>query len=152
MGKQNLYEHSIRIPMILSGPGISENRTSDALIYLNDLYPTLCEIAGIGIPSSVETRSFIECIKDPAQDHREWLVFAYKHFQRAIRQGQWKYIEYQVEGDLHQQLFNLEDDPWETRNLAVFPGNRSLMIDLRNELRKNWVEMGDSGFNWDIEL
>ncbi len=46
MGKQNLYDHSVRVPLIFRGPGIPKNQTSDAMVYLLDLCPTFCEFAG----------------------------------------------------------------------------------------------------------
>jgi arylsulfatase A-like enzyme len=152
MGKQNLYEHSIRIPMILSGPGIPENRSSNALVYLNDIYPTLCDYLDFEVPGTVETRSFIESARNPDLPHREILTFAYKNFQRSIRKDNWKYIEYQVDGDMHNQLFNLEEDPWEMRNLAQFPGNHALVTSLRNKMKERWTSLGDSGFTWHTEL
>ncbi|MBS0001089.1 MAG: sulfatase-like hydrolase/transferase [Cyclobacteriaceae bacterium] len=151
MGKQNLYEHSIRIPMIISGPGIPENRTSNAFCYLNDLYPTLCEYVGIKTPASVETSGFLKCLRDPDASHRELLTFAYKNFQRGIRKGPWKYIEYHVDGDNHIQLFNLDEDPWEMRDLAVFPGNQVLIGNLRGNMKNQWTSLGDTGFSWNVE-
>jgi arylsulfatase A-like enzyme len=149
MGKQNLYEHSIRIPMIFSGPGIPGNSSSEALIYLNDIYPTLCDYLGIKVPGTVETSSFLKSLRNPDLPHRETLTFAYKNYQRGIRKDQWKYIEYHVDGDLHSQLFNLEEDPWEIRNLAIFPGNHALVSSLRNEMKEKWTSQGDTGFTWD---
>ncbi len=148
MGKQNIYEHSIKIPFMISGPGIPEDQTRDAFIYLNDLYPTLCDYLGIHIPASVETSSFLKSIQEPGYPHREFLTFAYKDFQRGIRKGQWKYIEYAVNGDRHTQLFDLGEDPYETQNVAIFPGNQSLIRDLRNNLKNEWTKLGDTGNFW----
>lgn len=47
MGKQNLYEESIRIPLIFAGPGIPKGQVRDQFVYLLDIYPTLCDILGI---------------------------------------------------------------------------------------------------------
>src|SRR5690606_34723743 len=55
LGKQNLYEHSARVPMILRGPGIPAGETVDALVYLHDLFPTLTELAGLPTPASVDS-------------------------------------------------------------------------------------------------
>jgi len=65
MGKQSLYEHSIHVPLILSGPGIARGRRSDAFVYLLDIYPTLCDLVGLLTPGSVEGVSFAgELAKD----------------------------------------------------------------------------------------
>jgi arylsulfatase A-like enzyme len=151
MGKQNLYEHSVKIPLILSGPGIPENQLSEGFCYLNDLYPTLCDYLGMDPPAGVETRSFIRCIKEPELPHRDLLIFAYKHVQRGIRKDNWKYIEYHVNGDRHQQLFNLAEDPFETRNLAAFPDNQDLVSELRETLKRQWISLGDPGEFWEYK-
>lgn len=148
MGKQNVYEHSIKIPFIISGPGIPEDQTREAFCYLNDLYPTLCDYLGIRIPGTVETKSFLKSIQEPGHPHRKFLTFAYKNFQRGIRKGQWKYIEYSVNGNRHIQLFNLEEDPYEIRNLAILPGNQSLTKELREDLKNEWSRLGDNGNFW----
>jgi arylsulfatase A-like enzyme len=148
MGKQNVYEHSIKIPFIISGPGIPADETRDAFCYLNDLYPTLCDYLGIRIPVTVEARSFLACIDNPGSPHREFLTFAYKDFQRGFRKGNWKYIEYSVDDNRNVQLFNLAEDPYETRNLAKEPGNQSLMEDLRKDLINEWTKLGDTGNFW----
>jgi len=148
MGKQNVYEHSIKIPMILSGPGIPEDETREAFCYLNDIYPTLCDYLGTKPPATVETRSFLDCIQDREASHRPYLVFAYKNFQRAIRKGPWKYIEYSVNNQRHVQLFNLEEDPYETHNLAEERSGRSVAEGLRLELKNEWIKLGDTSDFW----
>lgn len=59
MGKQNLYDHSTRVPLILSGPGIPQAEKRDALVYLLDIFPSLCKLSDIEIPASVEGQSFV---------------------------------------------------------------------------------------------
>ena len=64
MGKQNLYEHSLGVPLILSGPGIAKNKKIMALCYLHDLFPTLCDLTGLNIPKSVTSRSLLPLLHD----------------------------------------------------------------------------------------
>jgi arylsulfatase A-like enzyme len=149
MGKQNLYEHSIKIPFLISGPGIPENEKREVLCYLNDVYPTLCDYIGINIPVNVETTSLFKCLNDPNLTHRDHLIFAYKHFQRGIRKENWKYIEYYVNGKRHKQLFNLEEDPFEIQNLAEYPDNQILINELRENLKYQWTSLGDSINLWE---
>ncbi len=66
-GKQCHYEHSIRVPFVIAGPGIPENELRDTYVYLMDIFPTLCEMTGIEIPESVEGKSFWNCIQDGAK-------------------------------------------------------------------------------------
>lgn len=121
LGKQNLYDHSIRVPMIVAGPGVPEGLRPEALVYSHDLFPTLCELTGVVVPSTVESCSLrpVWLGESPGRDS----VFAgYKNLQRMVRRGNWKLIDYTVPGQPHRrQLFDLRSDPWETRNLAEDP-------------------------------
>ena len=58
VGKQNLYEDAMKAPLILSGPGIERGRTSGAMGYLHDIFPTLCDLAGVDIPDNLHAESF----------------------------------------------------------------------------------------------
>ena len=73
MGKQNLYDHSVRVPLIFAGPGIPQGEQRDALVYLLDIFPTLCDLTGTDIPASVEGHSLKPCIDDPSQEPRDTL-------------------------------------------------------------------------------
>jgi arylsulfatase A-like enzyme len=117
MGKQNVYEHSIGVPLIISGPGIPENEKRDAFCYLFDVFPTLCELIDMDIPETVQGKSFARAITDKETKHRETMVYGYKEYQRAYRKGDFKLIEYYVKGERNTQLFNLKDDPIEFNNL-----------------------------------
>ena len=64
MGKQNCYEHSVRVPLIFAGPGVPEGRRSDAYVYLFDIFATLCELTGTPRPSTVEGESLVPAMND----------------------------------------------------------------------------------------
>lgn len=134
MGKQNNYEHSVRVPLILSGPGVPRGEKRDAFVYLLDIYPTLCELVGIEIPESVEGKSLVPALKDPEQKIRKSLFFAYEEFQRSVRTRRFKLIEYVVRGRRHSQLFDLDSDPWETQNLVASVDHRQTLQQLQEEL------------------
>ncbi len=122
MGKQSLYDHSVRIPLIISGPGIPAGETSNALVYLNDIFPTLCNLADSPVPESVESKSFYHVLENPAEEHRDALFLAYTKLHRGVRTKEdWKLIKYNVRGKETTQLFNLQTDPWELENLAGDP-------------------------------
>lgn len=116
-GKQNLYDHSVRVPLIFAGPGIPENRRSSAYVFLMDIFPTLCDIIGAEIPESVESVSFIRALTGDESTCREHLYTAYVDSQRAVRRDEWKLIRYNIRGRIHHQLFNIAADPMETANL-----------------------------------
>jgi len=116
LGKQNLYEHSTKVPLIISGPGIPKGEVSDALVYLFDLYPTLAELCGIPVPDGIDGISLQPLVNGQSTDIRSSLFTAYRHTIRAVRTKEWKLIRY-PERDFT-QLFNLEKDPEELNNLA----------------------------------
>ena len=142
LGKQNLYEHSIRVPLILQGPGIPRGQ-SRALVYLHDVFPTLCELLGVPVPAGVEAQSLVPILRGSDQTGRPNLVFAYRSQQRAIRQGDWKLIRYRVEGKETLQLFNLREDPEEKVNLADDPRYETIRNSLLSLLEKELEAAGD---------
>ncbi|MFW5858185.1 MAG: sulfatase-like hydrolase/transferase [Planctomycetota bacterium] len=144
MGKQNLYDHSIRVPLIMAGPGIPEGQRTDALCYLLDLFPTLCELAGVDVPDTVEGRSLAPVLHDPSATVRDVLHFAYIRTQRAVRNRRYKLIEYAVDGQRTSQLFDLQEDRLERNNLVASPAHQDILQDLRAELRRWETELGDT--------
>jgi arylsulfatase A-like enzyme len=119
LGKQNLYEHSIRVPLIFSGPGIPKNKKSDAFVYLSDIAPTIYEYLGLGEPATVEGRSLLPVIKGGKPSVRNSIYNVYGHWSRSLKtEDGFKLILYNVNGEVRTQLFNLKDDPWEINNLA----------------------------------
>jgi arylsulfatase A-like enzyme len=119
MGKQNLYEH-IKPPLIVAGPGVPHGR-SEALVYLFDLFPTICDFAGVPSPAEVEGRSLLPLIRGQIPRVRDRLFGAYRDCQRMVRDERWKLIKYNAAGEKHTQLFELRDDPDEIRNVADNP-------------------------------
>jgi len=97
-GKQSCYNHSVRVPLIFAGPGIPKGVKSEALVYLFDIFATLCELSDISIPESVEGTSLIPAMHDATATVRNSLYFAYCGFQRAVRDSQFKLIDYVIDG------------------------------------------------------
>src|SRR3954463_5272923 len=94
MGKQNLYEH-VKPPLVISGPGVPHGQ-SDALVYLYDLFPTICDYARAPVPAVVEGKSLAPIVRGEASDVRQYLFMAYRDWQRMVRDRRWKLIEYVV--------------------------------------------------------
>lgn len=141
LGKQNLYEHSTRVPLIVSGPGLRRDRRSDALVYLQDLAPTICELTGVLSPAGCEGRSLMPILQGGAGQTREVLFTAYRDLQRGVRDRRWKLIEYPKAGQT--QLFDLRRDPFERRNLAAQPGKARTLERLRVMLGKEQAALAD---------
>lgn len=118
-GKQNLYEHTWRVPYIVKGPGIEAGRRVKGNIYLNDTLSTMCDLAGIEIPDSNEGTSFKSVLDGEKDTIRDVMYGVYcggtKPGMRAIKKGDWKLIKYDVENGTvrKKQLFNLKDNPYE---------------------------------------
>ena len=134
MGKQNLYEHSIRVPVIFRGPQIPAGSRTDSLCYLLDVFPTLCDYLDVAVPESVDGISLLPAVHTPGRQLRESHYYSYRGCQRALRSGEWKLIEYRVEDRRRTQLFNLEEDPWELENRADDPACREQLASLRRQL------------------
>ena len=118
-GKQNLYEHTWRVPFIAKGPGIKAGTRVPGNIYLLDVLGTLCDLAGIQAPATNEGVSFRPVLEGKRPTVRDVLYGVYsggtKPGMRSVRKGDWKLIKYDVlNGQVREtQLFNLAENPWE---------------------------------------
>jgi arylsulfatase A-like enzyme len=142
MGKQNLYEHSMKAPLVFAGPQIRRGQ-SDALVYLMDIYPTICDLVGARVPDRLDGRSLARVIAGQAPDGsiRDSVFLALGNVQRAVRDERWKLIRYPQINLV--QLFDLHVDPDEKHSLADDPAQRSCIEHL-TELMRDWQHwMGD---------
>ncbi|MBL8812055.1 MAG: sulfatase-like hydrolase/transferase [Planctomycetaceae bacterium] len=147
IGKQNLYEHSVRVPLVISGPGIAKDQTTDALCYLFDLFPTLGARCGVKSPNESDGMDLSPVLADPKKTARTGLMFAYRDLQRAVTDGEWKLIRYPKIN--RTQLFNLADDPSERTNLIEQAEHKEVQARLLTQLRS---EMKASGDNAPLEV
>ena len=143
MGKQSVYEHSVRVPLTFCGPGIPRGERRDDLCTLTDIFRSVCDLGGIGTPDSVEGESLVPAIRNRKRKGREALYFAYRHFQRALRTRRWKLILYNVRGEKHTQLFDLENDPWEINDLAKDPSQAQRIAGMTEMLKSLMAEADD---------
>ncbi|HUR56833.1 MAG TPA: sulfatase/phosphatase domain-containing protein, partial [Opitutaceae bacterium] len=146
LGKQNLYEHSVRVPLIVAGPGVPAGRRCAALAHPQDLYATLCELAGLAAPAGLESRSLVPALTGKGTG-RDALCSVYMDGQRMITDGRWKLIVYRVRGAERVQLFDLETDPDELSSLAADPGQAARIAGLRARLESWREENGDRWFS-----
>lgn len=118
-GKQNLYEHTWRVPFVVKGPGIRPGSRVQGNIYLLDVLSTLCDLTGVQPPESNEGISFKPVLEGKQSTIRDVLYGAYsggtKPGMRCVRKGDWKLVKFDVlDGTVREtQLFNLADNPHE---------------------------------------
>lgn len=120
MGKQNLYEHTWRVPFLVRGPGIRAGSKASGFIYLMDVLPTLCDLAGIKKPVDSDGLSFRSVLEGKSERIRDVLYGVYcggtKPGIRSVKTADgWKLIKYDVlDGEVREtQLFNLNNNPQE---------------------------------------
>ncbi|WP_321019476.1 sulfatase-like hydrolase/transferase [Bacteroides sp.] len=150
LGKQNLYDHSVKVPLTLIAPAykVQKGRKSNALCYLHDIAPTLCELANIALPESMRAQSLCHVLEDSTATHRSDLFLAYSNLQRGFVSGKYKYLIYNVGGTITEQLFDLQKDPSEQHNLL--PGQEKTAHDLKEQLafrmeeEKDFCNLSDS--------
>ncbi len=142
-GKQSLYDHSVRVPLIFSGAGIKEAIQTDALVYLFDIFPTLCELLGKDIPKSVTGQSFLPCLRGEKQASRDELYLMYTDKIRALTKDGFKYIEHRYQGVTTRQLFDLNEDPHEMSNLVLNPNYQDKLSDMQKKLKQQSEESNE---------
>jgi choline-sulfatase len=133
-GKQNMYEHTINVPLLIAGPGVPQDRRCAAQVYLRELYPTTCELAGVSIPSTVEAESFAAVLRGEKDVHHEYAFAYFTDTQRMVRGDRWKLVYYPHLD--REQLFDLRNDPDERDNLADESNHAEVQADFRRKLER----------------
>lgn len=141
LGKQNMYDHSMRVPMMICGPGIEAGKQISAPIYLQDVMPTTLELAGKDKPDDVEFNSLMPILQGKSDGHLDAVYGAYVNHQRMVTDDNFKLIYYpKIKKKL---LFDLKADPGEMHNLADAPEHKAMVDALWKELKRLQKETGD---------
>lgn len=152
MGKQNLYEHSLRVPLIVAGPGVPEGEVTQNLVWHGDTTATVRALCGLDAAPDAEGEPYID--DGRVVTTRDALGAAYEYGQRMFRDGRYKLIRYQPvpadapkpgtsPGSEHVQLFDLDADPWEMTNLAGDPAYGEIRARLEEGSRAWQAAVGD---------
>lgn len=145
MGKQNQYDHSIRVPFFVAGPGVAAGVTNPTPIYLQDVMPTTLELAGAERPEHVFFKSLLPQLDSQVDDTPtpyESIYGGFLNLQRSVSHDGWKLIAYPKANML--RLYNLTDDPTESVDLADKPKYATQLADLFGRLVALQHELGDT--------
>jgi len=134
--KQSLYEAAARVPLMVAWPGVLPQGTVDRkhLVSGLDVVPTICDFAGIAPPPKTRGASLRGLLKKTPGTWREFLQIQSAVEGRMIRTERYKHIQYR--NDAQEQLFLLQEDPWELQDLSAdsnHQGMRATMQDLQRQ-------------------
>jgi arylsulfatase K len=129
--KNAVYEASARVPLIVAGPGVQEGEVVEELVSLIDFYPTLMDMTGTTQPKGLSGHSLMPFLKGEQSERSKWVLSQYhSNFANTgifmLREGPWKYVAYPR---YDPQLFNLDDDPEEIKNLAASEPEKTQAMD-----------------------
>ena len=130
--KSLAYEASLRVPLIVTGPGIEPNRNSSELVELIDINPTICELVDVPVLENIDGKSIVPLLRGETQTHRAETVSRLQNF-TCIRTQTHKLIESR---DGFVELYNLEDDPHELNNIA--DKEQALVKELRSLMESRY--------------
>jgi len=130
--KSNLHEQVIRVPMVMSAPGMAQNESTSSLAELVDIYPTACELTGLSIPKNVQGKSLLPILKSPESKVRD-AAFSLNSGNYSLRTSKWHYIEYK-NGDT--ELYDLSTDPNELTNLTGMADQSARLQAMKQRLAK----------------
>jgi arylsulfatase A-like enzyme len=153
-GKMTNFEMDTRVPMIISAPGArAKGRQSDRLVEFVDIYPTLCELAGLPVPEELEGLSAAPLLDDP---DRPWKTAVFSQYLRngiwqchdgrdymgyTIRTDSYRYVEWydwNTKAFAARELYDHETDPSENVNIAGRPEDQTIVEELAARLKAGW--------------
>lgn len=140
-GKQNMYDHSVRVPFMVVGPGVKPGLKIDTPIYLQDIMPTSLQLAGASVPDDVDFQSLLPLLRGETGEHYKTITGAYIGTQRMIASDEWKLVAYPLIKKM--KLFNLKKDPQEMTNLALNPEYANVVRRLSAMLEDEMDKQGD---------
>ncbi|GAA5496214.1 ulvan-active sulfatase [Rubritalea halochordaticola] len=141
LGKQNQYDHSVRVPWIITGAGIPKGKKIDSPIYLQDAAATCLDLGGVDKPEHVDFESVMPLVKGDSSKARKLVYNGYVNLQRMVRTDDYKLIVYpRAKQEL---LFDLKNDPMEMKNLAGDKKYAEVLKDMHAKLAEQMKAMGD---------
>lgn len=142
LGKQNMYDHSMRVPFVAVGPGVEADKRIGRRIYLQDIMPTTLELAGVERPDHVEFQSLLPLLQTGTEEVSGTVYGAYVNSQRMLTDGHEKLILYPDTGV--SLLFDLTQDPEEIQDLSALDDGLSRKRRLFAKLLQQQQVTGDT--------
>lgn len=141
MGKQNMYDHSVRVPLMVVGPGVPAGVRIDAPVYLQDVMATTLQLAGVDKPDYMDFNSLLPLISGEKKKSYDLIYGGYMKLQRMICDGEFKLIYYpKIDKSI---LYDLKNDPLEMNDLADDPRYAEKLAGLKEKLIKMEKELND---------
>lgn len=151
--KISLWEGSVRVPMIISAPGFEKNygKTSESIVELIDLYPTLVDLCGFSekAPDILQGKSLLPMIKDSKHrdDEASAYTVSYGGSSGAITTERWKYTRWNQQMNVDsEELYDHKNDPEEHHNLAGDPKYQNVLEELRAKFNRA-NQLANTGVN-----
>lgn len=153
--KRSCHEASIRVPMVISGPGFEGGKVVNELVSLIDIAPTIADIGGADIPARMHGHSLKALIEGRGDEWPEevFVQISETEVARAIRTKRWKYCVNAPDKDgwndfcsdvyVEEFLYDLQSDPHERNNLIGNSGYRKVCAELADILKRKMLEAGE---------
>ena len=139
--KHHTFNEAIHVPLIISSPKMKKGYKSDAMIEYVDLYPTICEIAGITPPSYIHGESFVSVLKNPEKEHKTEIYSRYQTLE-VVQDKKFSYhevLQHNTGKVLYNMLFDMENDKKQYFNIS----NNSEYLEIVNSYSKKLKLMRD---------
>ena len=139
--KVSLHEESAAVPLIISVPG-KKPAVCDSFAELLDLYPTLSKLCGLDVPDRLQGKDLSPLLDDPKKTVRD-AAFCVSPMQKGflLREDKWAYMQYAEDGSKGVELFDMQADPKQYRNLADDPAQREVVAGFKVKMAAKLKEL-----------
>jgi iduronate 2-sulfatase len=153
--KHSDYEQATNSPLLFAAPGKKGGQKTSAIVEFNDIYPTLCDLAGIAKPSHLQGTSLVPLLDDPKGSVKPAAFHVYPRgspetgplLGQAMRTDRWRYVEWQKadKNIADRELYDMQNDPSETENLAGKSEHAATVAELSAMMAKRLSEVPPAG-------
>ncbi|MDB4335112.1 sulfatase-like hydrolase/transferase [bacterium] len=142
VGKQNMYDHSVRVPLMVVGPKVKKGKRIDTPVYLQDIMASSLDLAGVAKPDYVEFNSLMPMVFGKQKNANNTAIYGcFLSKQRMIRTEDYKLIMYPKANVV--RLYDMKNDPKELKDLAPDTAYKATIVELINQFKTMQVEYND---------